>query len=90
MTCPILTIRVSREFKKSYRKLHSHIQSIAEKKEFWFRNNAFDVRLHTHKLKGELEGFWSYSVNYSYRVLFRFINDQEVLFYDIGTHDIYK
>lgn len=90
MARPLLIVHSTSEFKKSYRKLHSRIQDLSEKKEKWFRQDAFDPRLRTHKLKGEVEGYWSYSVNYAYRVLFRFIGDHEVIYYDIGTHDIYK
>jgi len=49
-----------------------------------------DPRLRTHKLKGELAGAWAYSVNHSYRVLFRFLTADEGLYYDIGTHEIYR
>ena len=52
--------------------------------------NAFDPRLRTHKLRGALAGYWAYSVNYQYRVLFRFLASDAVLYYDIGTHDIYR
>lgn len=86
----ILKVHSTSEFEKSYRKIPRHIQDLAEKKDKWFRNDAFDVRLHTHKLKGELEGYCSYYINRQYRILFRFINANEVVYYDIGTHDIYK
>ena len=90
MTRSIEKIYISSEFKKSFRKLSIQIQVLAEKKDPWFRKNAFDARLRTHKLRGELEGYWSYSINYQHRILFRFINDNEVIYYDIGAHDIYK
>jgi addiction module RelE/StbE family toxin len=86
----IKQIHFSPHFFKSFHKLHKSIQDIAKKKDEIFRKNPFDPRLHTHKLKGEFSGAWSYSVNYSYRVLFRFINDDEVLYYDIDTHEIYR
>ena len=90
MTRSIKKVYVSSEFQKSFYKLSIQIQELAEKKDIWFRKNAFDARLRAHKLKGELEGYWSYSINYQYRILFRFINENEVIYYDIGTHDIYK
>jgi mRNA-degrading endonuclease YafQ of YafQ-DinJ toxin-antitoxin module len=52
--------------------------------------DAFDPRLRTHKLKGELSAYWAYSVNREYRVLFRFLGPSEVLYYDVGTHEIYR
>lgn len=90
MTRPILNVHVSSDFEKSFHKLPNNIKDLAEKKDKLFRNDAFDVRLHTHKLKGELEGYWSYYVNYKYRILFRFITENEVIYYDIDTHEIYR
>jgi len=86
----ISKVRITSDFEKSFRKLPTHIQNLAIKKDKWFRLDAFDKRLHTHKLKGELNGYWSYSVDHKYRILFRFLNDDEVIYYDIGTHDIYR
>ena len=84
------TVHVTSDFKKSFRKLPKQIQNLAIKKDELFRHDAFSSSLRTHNLKGSLEGFWSYSLNISYRVLFRFIHDDEVIYYDIGTHQIYK
>ena len=85
-----MIIRSTSVFEKSFRRLTSNIQALAEEKDKIFRHNAFDPRLHTHKLKGELKGYWAYSVNYQYRVLFSFLNHNEVVYYDIGTHEIYR
>ena len=90
MGYPISKVHVTSEFERVFRKLPANIQCLAEKKDKWFRQNSSDPRLHTHKLKGELEGYWSYSSNQKYRILFRFLKNNEVVYYDIGTHDIYK
>ena len=55
-------------------------------------NDAFHASLSTHKLKGELEGVWSCSVDYDYRILFEFAKDpdsgeEEILLLTLGTHD---
>lgn len=63
---------------------------LAKQKDELFYKGPFDSRLRTHKLSGELSGAWAYSVNYNYRVIFRFLKGDEVIYYDIGTHDIYK
>ena len=86
----ISKIHSTSEFEKSFRKIPTNIQDLAEKKDKWFRQDVFDRRLHTHKLRGELEGYWSYYINRKYRILFRFINAGEVVYYDIGTHAIYN
>lgn len=90
MSRPVTRIHITSSFTKSYRKLSNQIQEAARKKDEWFRHNAFDARLRTHKLRGELQGYWAYSVNDSYRVLFRFVGSDEAIYYDVGTHDIYR
>lgn len=55
-----------------------------------FKNNPFDPKLKTHKLKGNLRNYWSFSISYSDRILFRFLDNETVFFIDIGNHDIYK
>lgn len=79
----------SKQFQKSFKKLPTDIQHIAIKKDKLFRDNPHSPQLKTHKLKGKLSVFWAYSVKLSYRVVFEFIDDQTVLYHDIGTHDIY-
>jgi len=90
MTQPINTIHYTSDFKKSYQKLPQKIQRLVDKKDLWFRKNPFDSRLKTHKLKGELKGYWSYSVTRGYRILFRFAGADEVICFDVGTHEIYR
>lgn len=54
-----------------------------------FESDPFDPRLKTHKLKGNLRDYWSFSVSYSDRILFRFLDNETVFFIDIGDHSIY-
>jgi addiction module RelE/StbE family toxin len=77
-------------FIKAYKSLPAEIKLRAKQRERIFRNAPFDSRLKTHKLKGRLKDYWSYSVDYQYRILFRFIDNETVFYYDIGMHDIYR
>ncbi|HWO43129.1 MAG TPA: type II toxin-antitoxin system mRNA interferase toxin, RelE/StbE family [Candidatus Eisenbacteria bacterium] len=90
MARAISTVHVTPDFEKAFLRLPKHIQALASRKDQWFRKDAFDPRLRTHKLKGELSSYWAYSVNREYRVLFRFLSPSEVLYYDVGTHEIYR
>ncbi len=83
-------IHYASAYLKSYEKLPKYIYEIQDKREKLFREDPFNPALKTHKLKGKYESFYSYSVTHSYRVLFRFLSENEVIFYDIGTHEIYK
>jgi len=86
----IAVIHFGPDFFKAFDRLPKPIQELAKKKDTVFLANPFDPRLKTHRLKGPLAGTWSYSINYSYRVLFRFLKHDEVMYYDIGTHEIYR
>lgn len=87
---PIRVIHYTSDFEKSYRLLPKNLRRLVDKKDAMFRMNAFTSLLKTHKLGGELKNYWSFSINKKYRVLFRFIRDDEVIFYEVGTHGIYK
>jgi addiction module RelE/StbE family toxin len=54
-----------------------------------FIENPYNSSLKSHKLQGRLKEFWSFSVNYSHRILYK-IKDSEAVFAEIGTHDMYK
>lgn len=52
--------------------------------------DAFDSRLRTHKLKGELDGSWACSAGYDLRIVFTFEQpegEEMILLETIGTHD---
>jgi addiction module RelE/StbE family toxin len=52
--------------------------------------DAFDPRLKTHKLTGDLDGVWACSAGYDLRLLFEFVQHEgteAILLLTIGTHD---
>ena len=77
------------KFVREYKKLPNNIKDQAEEKEKIFRDNPFDPRLKIHKLKGPLSGFWVFSINHKYRIIFDFADINTVHFYSVGDHDIY-
>jgi addiction module RelE/StbE family toxin len=85
----IKEIKISPCFEKHYKKLPVNIKKIAKQKEKIFRFNPFDARLRTHKLFGKYKDCWAFDINRVYRIKFIFLNDEEVLFLDVGTHKIY-
>lgn len=86
-----MDIIYSSKFAREYKKLSEDIKSLAEEQEVIFRQNPFDPRLKTHKLKGKFDGFLSFSIGYKYRIIFEFTKDkQTVYFHIVGDHDIYQ
>jgi mRNA interferase YafQ len=54
-------------------------------------NDPFTPSLKSHKLTGDLNAYWSCSVNYNCRVIFTFSQDEEseeplLILVDIGSH----
>ena len=86
----IKRIETSAKFDRSFSKLSLDIQKETIKRKIIFKQNLYDSRLRTHKLKGQLQNYWSFSINHSHRIVFKFINKNEVMFYDIGDHRIYQ
>ena len=84
---PIRTVRYSSHFARQYQRLAPSIQLQAENRESSFRKDAFDPLLRTHKLKGKLAENWAYSVTHHFRIMFRFLQKDEVIFLAIGSHD---
>lgn len=77
-------------FKRVYKKKILFDQKLKSKFEDTvklFANNPFDPRLKTHKLSGTLKNHWAFSVDYNYRVIFQFIDNNKVLLIDIGSHE---
>lgn len=77
-------------FAKDYKKLPNNIKTLTEKREEIFRQNPHEPRLKTHKLKGKLKKFYSFSIDYHYRIVFHYKSENKVIFDTIGTHEIYK
>ncbi|MEX2007462.1 MAG: type II toxin-antitoxin system RelE/ParE family toxin [Candidatus Levyibacteriota bacterium] len=83
-----MKIYYSSKFAKGYKKLPRKIRVLAEEKEKIFRKDPFDPRLKTHKLSGKLEDFYSFSINYQYRIIFELVGE-DVWFHLVGTHEVY-
>ncbi|TRZ80941.1 type II toxin-antitoxin system mRNA interferase toxin, RelE/StbE family [bacterium] len=85
-----MEIIYSSKFAREYKKLSKTIRNIAERREKIFRQNPFDPKLETHKLKGKLSGFLSFSIGHKYRIIFEFSKDKKTIyFHSVGSHDIY-
>lgn len=73
-------------FERSAQKLREPQASMLQAALRRFVADPRDPLLRTHKLKGKLDGYWSFTVEADLRVLFRWDGDVAHLI-DIGTHD---
>jgi len=84
------TIKTTVYFDKRYKNLPQKIKKKAKEKEKIFRSNPFDPRLRTNKLHGRDKDSWAFWIDYAYRVKFIFLLEEEILFLDVGTHNMYS
>ncbi len=79
------------EFKSRYQGLSRSVQQKAERREKIFRQNPFHPSLQTEKLKPKEKEYWSFRIDPSYRILFRFLDDRKIIFLTCGHHNwIYR
>ncbi len=83
-------IAFSSSFKRAFKKRVEGRKPLEGK--FWkrvemFESDPHDARLRTHKLSGDLQEYWSFSIEYDVRVVFQFANGNRAVFTDIGSHD---
>jgi len=86
-----MKIDYTSKFERQYRKLPNQIKIKTEKQEKLFRSNPFYPSLHTEKLTPRFKEIWSFRIDKNYRVVFKFLKQDNALFLNIGAHDyIYK
>lgn len=77
------------KFIRQFRKLPSDLKEETKEKIELFKQNRDNPTLKNHKLQGRLREYYSFSVNYVYRILYK-IQDGKAVLMEIGTHDLYK
>ena len=82
-----MEILLTEEFRKNFSIMDARIQKRADKQILIFKGNPFYPSLHTEKLSPKWKNIWSFRIDKSYRVIFRFIDGNAVQFLTIGPHD---
>ena len=81
-----MRITASSRFLRRARKLKEPQASMLRAALRRFAVDPQDPILRTHKLRGDLEAYWAFSVDDDLRVLFRWDDDVAFLV-NLGTHD---
>ena len=77
-------IRRAGKFLKKHPEIHGQYRKVLELLEL----NPYHPSLRLHSLQGNLSGLSSVSINISYRIVLELIiDDDEILFINIGKHD---
>jgi addiction module RelE/StbE family toxin len=77
-------------FKRIYKKKvkkRPELKDLFWKKLELFVEEPFNKSLRTHKLTGKLDGLWAFSIDYYTRLIFEFVDENQVLLVDFGSHD---
>jgi len=85
-----MKIELSSRFRKSYKKLATkrpEIAVIALEKILLFSQQYNNPILKFHKLHGEYEGLYSFSIEYDIRIIVDLIDADTAILLLIGTHD---
>lgn len=77
-------------FVRQYDALPKELQEEVKERTLLFQKNPRLPLLRTHKLKGPLRGFLSFSVNYRYRIVFQWENRCTAAFLAVGDHGVYR
>lgn len=84
----IFDVSFERKFEK-YKKRLTEKERIKLREKFKiFKEDIFDKRLKTHKLKGRLGDYYALSLSYQDRLVFKIIDDDSVYLIEIGSHNV--
>lgn len=86
----MIEIQTTKTLDKLFQKLPKKIQIKAAQKTELFKTNPFLPSLRTEKLSPKGYEVWSFRIDFSYRIVFKFISESIAEFRFIGHHsDIY-
>ena len=78
-------------FVRAFQRLEKDLQDEVIEKVTRFKDVNSHKSLKVHALHGELKGFYSFSVNYRYRIVFVFARGKrEAHLIAIGDHKVYQ
>jgi addiction module RelE/StbE family toxin len=78
-------------FLRQFKKLPSALQIEAKEKITLFKERGNHEQLRVHALKGKLRGYYSFSVNYQYRIVFMWEKQNTLaVLMAIGDHSVYE
>ena len=77
-------------FIREYDKLPKGLQQEVKERIELFRTDPRHPFLRVHKLKGALRKRWSFSVNYSFRIVFEYDSKNSIALLAVGNHSVYE
>ena len=86
-----MNVAFTPQFRRQFKKLPKALQEETFEKIEMFEDLSQHSSLRIHKLKGRMDGRWSFSVNYRYRIVFMWeVQNESAILLAIGDHAIYE
>jgi addiction module RelE/StbE family toxin len=85
-----IEIEYTKYFLRAYKKFNPHLKEEVKDAIEKFKNPDNHSKLKVHKLNGQFSDKYSFSVNYSYRIIFEYLKNNTVaVLLTVGDHGIY-
>lgn len=86
-----MQVAYKNSFLRMFKELDPVLQAEARIKIELFKNPKHHKELHTHPLRGPLRGRFAFSVNFSTRIVFEYVDRKRTaVLLSIGDHDVYN
>jgi addiction module RelE/StbE family toxin len=82
----MLIATFSKNFKRSLKKKDKFIQEKTRERIRLLREDPSNVLLKNHRLHGKYEGCNSINITGNFRAIFEYLNENHIVFSEIGTH----
>ena len=88
----MIVVGYANEFIRQYGRLPRALQQEVKEKIELFKDRKNHAQLKVHKLHGKYKDCLAFSVNYEYRVRFKYIGKAKAvaILITVGDHDVYK
>ena len=86
----MIEVHFSPSFVRCMHSLPKNLEEEVHERIGLFRNRKNHKLLKVHKLKGKMNGCFSFSVDYRTRIVFEYIDSSTAVLLVIGDHSIYE
>ena len=85
----MITVVYTPSFVREFNKLPKALQEEIKERIAIFEQDPRNPMLKTHKLRGKLRKYWSFSVNYRCRIVFEHDSKTRIALLSVGGHNVY-
>jgi len=75
-----------KNFEKQYKKLPKNIKLKVKERNILFMKEPYNPLLNNHTLSGGYIGYRSINITGNIRIVYRFLDENIILFTEVGTH----